>query len=97
MIINYLHTGAENAKTARELAEILHCTRRDIAKKIEYERRHGQPICATNDQTHPGYYIAATRQEIEDYCKGLHKRAGEIFKTRRALLKTADKMKTTEA
>lgn len=95
MISDYLSKGKEHARTARDLADLLHCDTRDISQGIERERRQGQPICATCDPEHPGYYIASNADELQSYCKTLHKRAGEIYKTRQALLKTADKM--TEA
>lgn len=92
LIADYLTTGKENAKTARDLAYMLNCDVRDITQGIEHERREGQPICASCDPEHPGYYLAETADEVNGYCQKLHKRAGEIYKTRQALLKTAENM-----
>lgn len=92
MIAEYLLIGRENAKTARELARLLHCDPRDISQGVERDRRNGQPICASCDPEAPGYYLADNAEDIQNYCKSLHKRAGEIYKTRRALLATAEKM-----
>lgn len=89
MIADYLFTGKENAQTAKELASLLHCDVRDISAGIERERRQGQPIIASCDPEQPGYYLAATAEELQYYCSRLHHRAGEIHKTRRALLETA--------
>lgn len=89
-ITDHLLKGSNKARTARELATRLKCTRREISERIERERREGQPICATCDPEHPGYYLADTADEIQKYCSKLHRRAGEIYKTRAALLKTAE-------
>ena len=96
-ITDYLRTGAENAKTARELAAQIDCNPRNISEWIEQERRKGQPICANCDAKHPGYYLAESADEIEAYCKHLHGRAGEIYKTRAALLETAKTLREAEA
>lgn len=92
MVTEYLLTGAENAKTGRELARLLHCDIRDITKSIERERRAGAPIVSSYGGEHPGYYLAESAEELQTYCRCLHQRAGEIFKTRRALLETAADM-----
>lgn len=97
MIKEYLSIGKENARTAKELAKLLHCDVRDISQGIETERRNGAPICASCDPEQPGYYLADTAEELQAYCGRLHKRAGEIHKTRRALLKAAEEMTTQEA
>lgn len=86
MIQELLTQGRENARTARELADALGCTPRDITAAIERERRAGAAICAScgNPQ---GYYLAANEGELEIYCRRLKSRAIEIFKTRQALIK----------
>ena len=88
MIYELLNTGAENARSAKDLAKQLNAAPRDISKMIERERRAGRPICATCNGQSPGYFIAANVEEMERYCKQLYHRAGEIHKTRRACLKT---------
>lgn len=92
MIADYLFTGIENARTAKELATALGCDVRDITAGIERERRQGQPIIASCDSKQPGYYLAESAEEIQIYCNRLHHRAGEIYKTRRALLETAQNL-----
>ena len=86
MIHEYLRTGADNPTTGRELATLLNCDIRDITEAVERERRAGQPICANSSSGGSGYYLAADREELDTYCRRLRKRAGELFKTRRALL-----------
>ena len=92
MVTDFLSTGAENAKTGRELARLLHCDIREITRSIENERRRGAPIVSSCNPDNPGYYLAETADELQAYCSRLHQRAGEIHKTRRALLKAAADM-----
>lgn len=89
MIADHLLTGKENARTGKDLANVLNCDVREISARVEKERRQGQPIIASCDPEQPGYYLAETAEEVQQYCARLHHRAGEIFKTRRALLKAA--------
>ena len=89
MIADFLFTGKDNARTGRDLATLLHCNIREVAAAIERERRQGKPICASNDPLRPGYYLAETQEELQKYCGQLDRRAGELHKTRRALLETA--------
>ena len=93
MIYELLHEGEANAITGRELCELLNINMRQLTLAIESERRAGQPICAATGKT-PGYYLAATREEMERYGMALHHRAGEIYKTRRACLKAAKNLPT---
>lgn len=92
MIFELLDTGEQNARTARELAKLTGTNRRSISILVERERRAGKPICATCDSTTPGYYIPATRGDMERYCRRLQHRAGEIYKTRAACIETLDSL-----
>lgn len=96
MIYDYLLIGKENAKTAKDLARALKCDVRDITAGVERERRQGKPIIASCDPENPGYYIAETQEELQQYCSRLHHRAGEIYKTRSALLETAQTLPTAQ-
>ena len=87
MIHELLAEGRENARTGRELAQFFDCNIRDITDQVERERREGQPICAATGDN-PGYYLAATPEELETYCNRLKGRAIELFKTRQALINT---------
>lgn len=86
MIQELLSAGETNAKTASQLAVVLNCEVRDVTRLVEQERRAGAPICANS----AGYYLAADKNDMRSYCNRLRKRAGEVFKTRRALLKTVE-------
>ena len=91
MIEEQLLRGAENARTGRELAKILDLDIREVVRQVEKERRAGAPICAGALGTQ-GYYLAADQEELKTYCGRLFKRAGELHKTRRALLANLDKL-----
>lgn len=86
MIAEMLTEGKENARTGREIRAILNISARDLTQAIERERRDGQPICASTGRN-PGYYLAATKGEMQRYCDSLFRRAGEIHKTRKACIK----------
>ena len=91
MIEEQLEKGAENARSGRELAEVLGLNIRAVTEQIERERRAGVPICATQGGK-KGYFIAANRRELQRYCNQLHTRAAQLYKTRGALLALLDKL-----
>lgn len=95
MVFELLGTGKESARTAKELCCQLGIDKKDwrvVTKAIERERREGKPICASSSSDYPGYYKPANREELTRYANRLHMRAGEILKTRRALLKALEEM-----
>lgn len=94
MIYELLSEGEQNARTGKDLCKLLDMTPRELTAGIERERREGKPICASYGRTTPGYFLAANREEMERYCGQLRHRAGEIFKTRRACLKTMEGLPT---
>ncbi len=96
MVTEILLTGAENARTGREICRELNITHRELTAMIERERRAGQPICAATGGK-PGYFLAANQEEMQRYCRALWRRAGEIFKTRRACLQTIESLPEKEA
>lgn len=96
MISELLSTGRENARTGRELAAFLQCDIREVTQQIERERRDGQPICAGSGEI-PGYYLAADADELQRYCERLNRRAGEMQKTRRALVKVLEQIRQQQA
>lgn len=96
LISDYMHKGAENPQTAKELCTMLQIDKRALTAAIERERRQGSPICASCDGQNPGYYLAVDKKEMQDYCKKLHHRAAEIYKTRKACLSTLDSLPERE-
>lgn len=96
MVSEILFKGAANPRTGRELAAALNCDIRTITEQIERERRNGQPICASTGGDNPGYYLAETTDELQQYCNHLYRRGGELFKTRSALLKVLEQYKAKQ-
>lgn len=98
MVSEFLFHGAENAQTSKQLSLILNIPPRHVTAAIQRERRAGQPICSATGAKDgkPGYYLAATQEELNAICESLRHRAGEIFKTRRALLQTKEKLPRKE-
>lgn len=91
IISDYLTEGVENARTARELAQLLGVPTRTVTAQIERERGNGAPICADSRNT-KGYYLARNATELNAYCERREKRTGVIAKNTRALRRTAKKM-----
>jgi len=89
MIYEVLSEGADKARTGRDICSELNITARELTQAVELERRAGHPICAATGKR-PGYFLAANQEEMQRYCKSLWRRAGEIFKTRRACLATIE-------
>lgn len=89
MIFEILTTGAETAKTGKDICRLLNITARDLTAAIERERRAGKPICASTG-SNPGYFLAANQREMQHYCNSLMHRAGEIHKTRNACIKSME-------
>lgn len=90
-VSDYLGTGKDQAKTGKELCKLFGVSIRDLTQEIERERKNGVPICASTDGA-PGYYLAADRAEMTAYTSSLYRRASNIFGTRRACLKTLEKL-----
>jgi hypothetical protein len=95
MITEVLATGAQNARTGREICKVLNLSSRELTQAVEIERRKGSPICASVSKPY-GYYLAANQQEMQAYCRSLHHRAGEIFKTRSVCLEMIDSLPAAE-
>ena len=91
MIHEILSEGAEHAMTGRRICELLDITPRELTAAIELERRACKPICAATGNN-PGYFLAANREEMAQYCNSLFHRAGEIHKTRKACMATMENL-----
>lgn len=70
------------ALTTKQLAQLTGQTPREITRRICAERRAGAPILS---DPAAGFWLAADAAELERCVKALHKRAGEIHRTARAL------------
>jgi biotin operon repressor len=71
------HTGRDRGVSAAELAKTLGIGERELRKLISSAREDGVLIAG-----HPstGYYIAATAEEVEQYCEFLIHRAVHSLK-----------------
>lgn len=66
------HVGRDKGITAARIAQILACPERTVRELVTELRTDGVAVCG-----HPadGYFIAATREELEDTCAFLRSRA----------------------
>ena len=88
MIADILGQGQETARTGRSICTLLQIKDiRDFTEQVARERKAGQPIAA-NSGRNPGYFLAANKKEMQQYCDSLQRRANEIEKTRKACLAT---------
>jgi len=70
------------ALTTRQLVQITGQTTREITRRICAERRAGAPILSDPGA---GFWLASDAEELVRCAKALHRRAGEIHRTARAL------------
>ena len=83
-VAGLLPRGRKNALTTRELARITGITPREITRRICAERRAGSPILS---DTAAGFWLAESTDELKRCTAALHRRAGQIHETARALEK----------
>lgn len=62
----------------------------ELRRLIRKERRRGEPICSMSDKYNPGYYLADTPEELEEFIRR-HERRGltslaQVAKLRRIAL-----------
>ena len=70
------------ALTTKQLAQLTGQTPREITRRICLERRAGAPILSDPGA---GFWLAADADELWRCARALHRRAGEIHATARAL------------
>lgn len=70
------------ALTTRQLVQITGQTTREITRRVCAERRAGAPIISDPGA---GFWLASDAEELARCAKALHRRAGEIHRTARAL------------
>ena len=76
--------GRDAALTVREIAQLTGMPLREITKAICRERRAGAPIVSDPGA---GFWLAEDADELRRCVAALHRRAGEIHRTARALEK----------
>ncbi len=67
-----LHPGRHNGIGARDLAQVLGLSMRELRAAISELRMEGIAVCGTPET---GYFIAATPEELEETCAFLRDRA----------------------
>lgn len=91
-VSDVLPHGAENAVDGQTLAAALGFKSvRELSKRIERERRAGQPICAAVSGEHRGYFMGDT-DELRLYLRSLDRRLREVRRTRDACEDTLRRM-----
>lgn len=87
-VADFLPNGAANAVDGRSLATAMGFKSvRELSKRIERERRAGQPICAAVSGEHRGYFIGDA-EELRLYLHSLDRRLREVRRTRDAIVET---------
>ena len=87
-VADFLPHGAANAVDGRSLATAMGFKSvRELSKRIERERRAGQPICAAVSGEHRGYSIGDA-EELRLYLHSLDRRLREVRRTRDAIVET---------
>lgn len=81
-IADFLHPGAENAISRRDLIALTGLSDRELRLIIEAERRQGIPILSDNIH---GYFLPVDSAERDRCVRSLRRRAGEIEATAAAI------------
>lgn len=92
VVSDILRSGIDGAMTAAEIAGLLGWEPRAVTRQVAAERRAGVPLCATCDGRNPGYFMASSAEEIDDYLNRLAHREAEIRRTRLALMAARAKL-----
>lgn len=80
MVHELLSRGKENAKTSEELIKAGHFSnKRELTMQISRERDAGVIICSTTSGR-GGYYLPASREEIQNFVNSMSKRAKNTFR-----------------
>ena len=84
--ISSILAAFQDPVTAAELAAALGMKdTREITRRVQLERLHGMPICASCDAERPGFYLARNPGELDRYLKSLDRRIRMVSATFKAL------------
>ena len=84
--ISSILAAFQDPVTAAELAAALGMKdTREITRRVQLERLHGIPICASCDAERPGFYLARNPGELDRYLKSLDRRIRMVSATFKAL------------
>jgi len=89
-ISRILGRGRNSARSSKDICAWLGIKLRDLTNAIMLERRAGAPICSTTSGDARGYFLAANKKEMQQFCSSLLRREHEIDKTRRACMQTIE-------
>lgn len=78
MIKELLPSGKDNAIPTTELMKLCGMDRRQMTKMIHDERAAGAAICSTTAGA-GGYYMPASRQEVQEFLDSMESRGSSIF------------------
>lgn len=88
-IADLLSRGAENGVPKKHLMALTGYHDRELRLMVEAERKRGIPILA--DCVH-GYFLPASKAEIDSFCRSMRGRAAEIVAVANAVEKAAGRM-----
>ena len=92
-VSSVLQHGEQSAVPGRYLVGLLGFKDgRELTRAIEKERLEGSPICATTNSENPGYFLAESPGELEQYIKSLDRRLFHVRATREACQDTLLRM-----
>lgn len=80
-----LPASRESAISMGDLAELLHCSRREVRAAVERARRHGLPVVSSCDPNGGGYWIASSAADATDYINAQRARAATAWTAIHAL------------
>lgn len=81
LVSDFLHVGAENALTLRELVQLIGEDERSIRRRIQQERKDGKLILS--DCQH-GYFLPTEESDVRRFIGSMSRRAKEIAAVSRA-------------
>ena len=84
-IADYIPEGAAHPIPMRQLAQILHCSSREVRAAVQRARLHGAPICSTCDPSGGGYFLARSADEAAAFVRCERKRIATAWTAIRAI------------
>jgi hypothetical protein len=93
-VLAVIPEGRENARIARDLADLLNWTPREFTRAVQRLRVAGVPIGAVCTEPPLGFYVCASDEECADYVRRFEMRICEQQKTLDGLRAFKGKRKT---
>lgn len=91
LILDVIPVGRNNAIPGCKISSLVGISIKRLQAQIAVLRESGYPICAADIKKPKGYFIPATAQEAEEFCKETIKRAKKTFSTVRNVVSAIDK------